>query len=321
MSCCAGCRGNGDRVASRRRAAVSIDLEDRLGVTLIDRADVTPTAFGEIVLRHGRVVLTEFAELRREIAMAKGLEVGELTVAIGFYPADISGHEAAARLCRRHPNVSLDFRVTDWSRGYEAALAGEVDICFADIRAARDNSELVVEPVRAGALTFFSAPSHPLARRRIVTAEDLMSYPWAGPALPPPMGAGMPRVERPCGAFNPATGRFHPRIRVESFASAKTIVLEGGALSAGFPFQIEAELAAGDLVLLPTETPFLTLDYGFVVKRARALSPAAKAFMTLAREIEGKKAARGGEMWANARERTAPIGLATLPPSTRFTRS
>ncbi len=264
-------------------------LEDRLGVTLFDRAGVTPTVFGEIVLRRGRSLIAGFTEMRREIDMMKGLEIGELAVAIGFYPADISGHEAAARLSRRHPNVSIDLRVTDWSRGAEAVLAGEVDLAFADIRTARENPDFVTEPIRAGALVFFSSPGHPLAGRERVSFDDLTGYPWAGPSLPPPLGVAMPQTERPCGAFDTATGRFHPRIRVESFHSAKTIVLEGGALSAGFPFQIAEELAAGDLVLLPSLSPPLTLDYGFVAKRGRALTPAARTYMALAREVEREK--------------------------------
>ena len=268
-------------------------LEDRLCVPLFDRAGVTPTLFGEIVLKHGRSVVAGFAELRREIAMARGLEVGELTVAMGFYPADISGHAAAARLCRRHPNLSFDLRVTDWSRVSDAVLADEVDFGFADIRAARENPDFVTEPVRAGPVTFFCAPSHPLAEREEVSLEELTSFPWAGPSLAPPLGANLPRHPRPCGTFKPSTGLFHPRIGVESFASAKQIVLEGGALSAGFPFQIEAELAVGELVLLRSKASFLDLDYGFVMKRGRALSPAARAFMTLAREVEGGKGAIG----------------------------
>src|SRR5271166_3533432 len=58
-------------------------LEDTLGVPLFDRAGVTPTIFGEIVLRHGRLVLSGFAELTREIALVKGLEIGSLVVAMG----------------------------------------------------------------------------------------------------------------------------------------------------------------------------------------------------------------------------------------------
>ena len=264
-------------------------LEDRLGAALFDRVGVTPTIFGEIVLKHGRSVLSGFTELSRELAMAKGLDLGELTVAMGFYPADVSGHEAAARLCRRHPELLLDLRVTDWSRAYEAVLSGEAELGFADIRAARKNPDFVTEAVRSGPLAFFCAPGHPLANRTDVPFDDLLDFPWAGPSLPPPIGAALLHLQRRCGTFDAASGRFHPRIRVESFASAKAIVLRGGALTAGFPFQIEAEIDAGTLVLLPTDASFLTLDYGFIFRRGRARSPAATAFVAFAREVEAER--------------------------------
>ena len=80
-------------------------LEAELGVTLFDRQGVTPTPFGEIVLRHGERAAAEFHELMREVALAKGLEVGELRIASGPYPADISGERAIGILSARHPNL------------------------------------------------------------------------------------------------------------------------------------------------------------------------------------------------------------------------
>ena len=261
-------------------------LEDQLGVSLFDRAGVTPTVFGEIVLRRGRELLSGFAEIKREIDLTRGLDVGELSIAVAFFTADISGNLAAARLSARHPNLSIDLRVLDWAQAYAAVLSGEVDVGFVDVRGARDDPNFVAELVRTADLAFFCAPSHPLAKAVSVSLAELSGYPWAGPSLPLPLGAALPRDERPCGAFNVATGRFHPRIRVESFSTAKQIVLAGGALSAGFPLQIAPELAAGELVLLHTEQAFLTLDYGFVTKRGRALSPAVRAYMKLVREVE-----------------------------------
>jgi DNA-binding transcriptional LysR family regulator len=51
-------------------------LESELGVRLFDRQGVVPTLFGEIVLKHGERAVTEFDELLRELALAKGLEIG-----------------------------------------------------------------------------------------------------------------------------------------------------------------------------------------------------------------------------------------------------
>src|SRR5271166_5587948 len=66
-------------------------LEDDLGVPLFDRQGVAPTVYGELVLSHGEPVIGSFADLMREIGLAKGLEIGELSVSAGPYPADISG--------------------------------------------------------------------------------------------------------------------------------------------------------------------------------------------------------------------------------------
>jgi DNA-binding transcriptional LysR family regulator len=284
-------------------------LEDTLGVPLFDRAGVTPTIFGEIVLRHGRPVLAGFAELTREIALMKGLEIGSLAVAMGAYAADISGHEAAALLSRRHPNLSLDLRVTDWTRARDAVLAGDADLALADIRDVSENPDFVTDPVRSGAVTFFCRADHPLVRRTVAGLGDLMGYPWVGTSFPAGMSGSMPKEERPCGSIDRATGRFLPRILVESFASAKRIVRAGDALSAALPFQIEAEIASGDLVLLPNVLPFVGLNYGFITKRGRAMSPAAKAFMSAVREVERRISDRPGS--ANAARAASLVSSTT----------
>ncbi len=38
--------------------------------------------------------------------------------------------------------------------------------------------------------------------------------------------------------------------------------------------------------MLPIDTPWLSLNYGFITKRGRTLSPAAEAYMEIVREIE-----------------------------------
>jgi len=63
-------------------------------------------------------------------------------------------------------------------------------------------------------------------------------------------------------------------------------VLAGQRLGAALRSQIEPELKQKRLVFLPVDVPWLKLNYGFIVKRARTLSPAAAAFMEAVRTIE-----------------------------------
>ena len=80
--------------------------------------------------------------------------------------------------------------------------------------------------------------------------------------------------------------RFHPRILVETFHSARRVVLASPAIAAAIPSQIEREVKEGLCTVLTVEAPWLRANYGFITKRGRTPTPMAKAFMEIVREIE-----------------------------------
>lgn len=263
-------------------------IEAGLGVSLFDRQGVTPTLFGEIVLKHGERAAAEFRELRREIDLAKGVGVGELRVSAGPYPADISVTKAIGLLTARHPMLTIDLSVANWTRIVEDVRERRIDIGLADISEAALDPELQTEPIRVAQLSFFCAAGHPLAAKASLTLDELIEYPWVGPSIPGRIRAALPRLDKPFGTFDVAADRFHPRVLVETFSAAKAIVLAGRGLSAAVERQIEPELEQKRLVILPAAAPWLTLNYGFIVKRGRTLSPAASSFMGAVRAIEGE---------------------------------
>jgi DNA-binding transcriptional LysR family regulator len=261
------------------------ELEARLGVVLFDRNGVEPTVFGRMALRYGEPILANAAELKREIDLAKGLRSGKLVVAAAMFPTDISARKAIGLIAARHPSLSVELIQSDWVRATEMVLKGEADVGVAELTAAQANDDLEAEPVRDSLLRFFCAANHPLAQRATVTVDDLMDYPWVAPALPDRMGAFL-HDGKAFGFSEHAKGRFSPRIQVATFADMKEIVIAGQGLSAALPSQIEHELAEGLCMLLPVTLPWLTLNYGFITKRGRTLSPPATVFMDLVREIE-----------------------------------
>jgi DNA-binding transcriptional LysR family regulator len=70
----------------------------------------------------------------------------------------------------------------------------------------------------------------------------------------------------------------------------RDIVLAGLGVSAALPFQLARDVADGLCVFLPIELPWLKLNYGFIFKRGRTLSPAARVFLDLVRQIEQQQA-------------------------------
>lgn len=261
-------------------------LEAMLGVPLFDRQAMAPSVFGEAALRFAETALGGYAELRREITLLQGADTGALVVAMGPYPADISGRRAAALLSTHHPKLSITLRVCNWSYAMSDVLQNAADVAIAEISEAEQHPDLETVLVRRAQGYFFCAANHPLAKRKKLVLDDLLEFPWVGPTYPGRIRAVLPEVDMPFGTFDPQHGQFNPRILVETFSIAKDLVLNGAGIGAFVPGQLEEELKARRCVRLPLDLPDLSLNYGFITKRGRTLSPSARAFIQTVQEIE-----------------------------------
>jgi DNA-binding transcriptional LysR family regulator len=135
---------------------------------------------------------------------------------------------------------------------------------------------------------FFCANGHPLAGRERLSLDDLLEYPLGRSTL-----AGAPsRCPSNCGQAicGPGYESGSPQSsRPRRFVQRRQADRHGGlAVSAAIESQISRKLSEGLFVRLPIDAPALSLTYGFITKRGRTLSPAAKAFMGLVRAIEGE---------------------------------
>ena len=240
------------------------------------------------MLSHAGSVIKGFDDLMREITLAKGMEIGRLAVSAGPYPSDVSGQRAMGILSARHPTLIVGLMVSNWTDTVDHVLNERVDLGLAEIYEAAKNPDLQTESLRNSTLHFFCSASHPLAGRQAVTLADLLDYPWVGPSAPGRMRQFIPEDDKPFGVFDGATDRFLPRILVETFSATKQIVLAGQGLGVALPFQLRREIDDGDCVLLSVDLPWMRLNYGFISRRGRMHSPAAKAYMDIVKELERK---------------------------------
>ena len=177
-------------------------------------------------------------------------------------------------------------KLFNWTKIVNQVLNGRIDLGFAEISEAAENPELETEAVRTSRLNFFCAANHPLAGRNGVTLEELCTFPWVGPTLPDRMRRFLPEGDLPCGVFDAVEETNFAENSHRKLRCGQDIVLTGQGIGAALPFQLKREIDDGDCVLLPIELPWLSLNYGFISKRGRTHSPAAKAFMENIREIE-----------------------------------
>lgn len=245
-------------------------LEEILGAKLFDRESngVVPTGIGFLVVERGRVLLGGAHDLEREVQLALGLDLGSLSIGAGPYPTEISVGIACGRLALKHPRLSLDVRVGDWSFLLQLVLDGQLDIAIAELSTAEENNRLETEalPIHHG--RFVCRAEHPLAAGAGLTLEDTFAYPLVTSSLPARLH------------------KLRPSIRVDTFGLVRDIVCSSNALGLATSGQVEADLKRGALVWLPLELPWAHTNYGFIRLRGRTPSPAALAFMDEVRAAE-----------------------------------
>ena len=260
------------------------NLEESLGVLLFDRqaTEVTPTAFGDALLRRAETIVTEAAELEREMKLLKGMDVGGLSVAMGVYAAEMSGNRALAELSRVHPGLQLRVQLRNWRDVERVVRDRQADIGLGEIGHLIDAPDLRVEPVGHHELVFFCRAGHPLLARDTISAEDLDFYPFAGVPIPSRAAHLFPRNCR----VDETNGDLIPPILVEDLTAVRTLVANSDAFGSATPVQVQPWLRSGELAVVPFRASWLRLNYGFIFIASRSLSPAAEAFTELVRRIE-----------------------------------
>ena len=278
-------------------------LEESLGVRLFDRGRkrVEPTAFGRLLLERADALTSDAAELVRELRLMQGLEVGELFVGAGIYPAELSLGRAVGRLMARHPGLRVQVTTGDWRSIIEQTLTTRLDLSVLELSVIDDEKRLSVEPLPRHPVVFFTRPGHPLASLPALTLEHLSAFPLAGPKLAPRAAGVMAKFVRQ-GMTDPTSGDYIPPIKVDSIRLAKDAVNASDAVSLAPLAAIAGELGSGQLVALPIKGPWLFTNYGFVHLNGRSLAPAAVAFMAKVRQVEKELVAEEERLMASLLE-------------------
>lgn len=151
------------------------ELEERLGVRLFDRDSrgVALTAAGERLLPYARQILGLLGEA--EQAMTSTADAGLLRLGLtsAVEPAWFAG--LVARICVERPALSVS-KVSDTSPKLVRLLrARRLDAAF--IALPTETTGLLVHPLGQQPLVVALMSSHPLARRRRLSLQDLADEP------------------------------------------------------------------------------------------------------------------------------------------------
>jgi DNA-binding transcriptional LysR family regulator len=268
-------------------------LETRLGEKLFNRTPrgVDVTAFGEMLLARGRVLLEGAAEVEREFKLMRGLEIGELRVGVGPYPAMMSVGTAIGRLMATHPALHVQVIEEDLRATVDALLEGKLDLAVLELSIVAGETRLSTEALPPHKGYFFCRAGHPLLRVKDLTIDRILSFPFVGPRIAPRAARDFLALAK-IGTIESDTGDYLPPIKVESIQMAKDVVLASDAVSMAPIACVAEEIAAGTLAVLGTRPAWMQTGYGIAWLRDGALSPASEAFRQAIWSVEREIVAR-----------------------------
>jgi len=268
-------------------------LERALDVRLFDRShgSVGLTAFGELVVRRAQEILLDISELEQEIDLIRGIDRGTLDVSLGPYPSALSGQRAVAKFLTGHPEIHCRVRVASFSNVAEDVGRGHSDIGIADLEPAAALG-LATEKLVQRPMYFVARRGHPLLKRPHCSLSDLLDFPWAAIRFPARAGRRLPRDVGRAGYWDRASGEFVPALEVDQVSTILDLAGDSDILAATTLTMLEDKLHSGKLSVVPFAESWLGLNYGFIARPNRTLSPAALGFMNVVREIEAELSER-----------------------------
>lgn len=261
------------------------ELEDSLGVKLFERhaRGVEPTWYGEILVRHARLAMSEMDRAHEEIMALKSGISGQASIGTVLNPGTHLVPMVIAAVKQSHPRIRVSVEM-DFSRPMVARLLeGQLDCVVGRILDSEGADELNFEPLCDEPHSIIARATHPLAQKENLAFSDLHELGWILQA------SGS--VLR--GRFNSMLherGLAQPKNVVETSALPVTIaLLQITDMIAVLPDQaVLPYCAAGLLRILPIELGVKMDAFGIITRRGHPLSPGAEIVLRLLRETASR---------------------------------
>jgi DNA-binding transcriptional LysR family regulator len=246
-------------------------LEQELQAPLLVRSKrgVSFTSFGQALLRHAKVMVSQSRRASDEVAQMRGLWEGTVRMAIS--PAIGLGllPRAMRQFSLQHPKVRVQCRDGLYPGVAPLLRDGTIDFALTPVHRVDLDADLVAEPLYASQIVIIAAKRHPLAGAQSLAqlreCEWVMSSPSRGP------GAVIEEAFEQAGLPAPRLGML-----CESFLALPGIVAASDNWVATVPRVVyEHCTARSELVLVPVQDPLPEPIICTVRRHDMSLTPAA----------------------------------------------
>lgn len=265
------------------------ELEDALGVQLFDRSSrgVTPTDFGQVMIKHAKLILTQLRHAGEELqSLEEGLS-GRVHVGTLLAASTSLLPRALARLRERRPGIAVTVDEGTIDRLMPGLRTGDIDVVLGRLPEYREREGLRQEVLYLDTVSIMVREGHPLTQRRDLTLADLVDQAWV---MPPPQTSLRRQVDH---AFR-HEGLEPPQDVIESVSILTNhALLMNTDMLATMPHQVG--IGQAGLTALPVILEGANSRIGATTHAHGELSAAARYFMAVVHEVAAEIRAELGQ--------------------------
>lgn len=257
-------------------------LEGELGVRLFDRTSkgalLTPA--GEVVLKQAQQVMAEMQGIHRALDRFKGVEKAELCVGASNIPGNYMIPEALPVLVSRFPGVTVTVLEGDSREILERITRREVEVGIIGSRFDGEGFDFV--PVGKDEIRLVTGKNHPWSILGEIGLEELLLEPFIMREIGSGTGKTVTDAMMRAG-LDPR--ELKVRACLGSNEAVKNAVAAGTGVSFISELSVRKEIARGELAEVKVSGLTFERQFYLASLRDRELSPAARVFSDLMREL------------------------------------
>jgi DNA-binding transcriptional LysR family regulator len=253
-------------------------LENEVGVALVERTTrhVSLTEAGQLLVVRARRILAELDSAHSELEALRGIDRGHVTIGAIHTMGPIDLSLALTEFHSRYPQVALSVREHTSDECAELLRIDEVDLAFLSVTERVESHELGLHQLISEELLVLLPIDHPLARHDEIRMAELAHEQFISFR----QGALLRELLFSAGR----DAQFEPRVTLESNESHRIRTFVSRGLGVAILPRSDAVGQGAEVAVARLVAPVLRRDITLAWRAGRRHSPAAQAFIELARE-------------------------------------
>jgi LysR family transcriptional regulator of gallate degradation len=256
-------------------------LEDMLGQPLFQRTarGMIPSEAGLRWIERFELVLAELRHIPDDVAALAGVVQGIVTV--GALPLARTQllPQAIASLLVKHPMLQVRSLESTYGELTAGLLSGRVDFIVGALRDTPGDA-FSTHALVADEAAVIARAGHPLARRKKLTLDELLQYPWVLSRAGTPLRDSIDRFFARQGIAAHVAA-----VETGDLALLRGVLVSSDMLTVLSAHQLHVEISTGLLEVLPFDMPGLERRIGVTTRNHSHFSPGAQALLDELEEV------------------------------------